>query len=735
MLEERLAVGGMGELFVASTSADRPLSVVKILHRDFLENDEFVAMFEDEGRIGSRLAHPNIVGVHETGKVDDVPFIVFEFIDGENLRTVLRASNELGMPIPAEISARIIVGVLLGLDHAHRARDARGRPLNLVHRDLSPDNIVISWDGEPKILDFGIAKADNRSTQTQVGILKGKSQYMAPEQARLGLVDQRSDLYSAGVVLLELLTGRKRFDFDDPVQQILMAQEWTAYKPSDYAPELPVEMDAIVLKALARAPENRFQTAEAFAVAVTRVLQQGMLPRSEPIASFLRRLFPGRTKRAGLGASDEQTLHPKRRVSTSAPTSAAKSPPNDPIPTAPRTPLPTLRKQPPPVFAPPPASEEPTATRTATGPGVAFEDGDTRASPVWDPEEAGTRATASALPIEDPTDERTRAREPMPPLLAEMDSSSETAPIRRTPAPPAKPVPFTDDVTSDNERPTAKQPPGARREADKPTADDRVPPPIIRPPGSTPRPGMGTGTGAFKLDIGVEEGVYEFDAAAPEKSDGRRAVPSASPSSNLPALKKKKSRRAGVKLLLGVGLVVAGAGAFSEHFGRLERIPQVASAMSFAREKLGLAGEATPRADETPALLLGTAGGMTAPSPAATSEAIASPTPTPTAAPGLVLSGTPEPSATPAASPNATKAPKLDAANALSATIRVTSDPSGFPVLVDGNKSGKKTPATILIAPGDHVISVEAPGFRPWEYEDFFRAGESKSIPAALIPE
>lgn len=675
-LEERLAVGGMGELYLASTSSDRPLSVVKILHRDFLESDEYVAMFEDEGRIGAQLAHTNIVGVHDTGKVGDVPYIVFEFIDGENLRTVLKACSDIGMPVPPEISLRIVVGVLLGLDHAHRAKDDRGRPMNLVHRDLSPDNIVISWDGEPKILDFGIAKADGNSTHTQVGILKGKSQYMAPEQAKLGVVDQRSDLYSAGVVLLELLTGRKRFDFDDPVRQIIAAQEWTAYKPSDYATWLPAEVDAIVLKALARAPENRFQSAEAFAVALTRVLQQGMLPRSEAIASFLRRVFPGRTKRAAVVASDEQTLLPKPGS----------------MPTAARTPMPTVKKAP--VFAPPPVEV----------PAEEYDDDRTKAAaPAFNDEK--TRG-ATAMPA-DETDERTRAQAPRP-LSHDDDTGEAIAPIRSA---------FRDDLTGDTEKPVNR--PLPTREADKPTADASVPPPIIRPPGSTPRPGGGT----LRFDIPIEDVVYDpLDPPAPPagKSDLRRVA------AGFPAVKKmpRSNRRLALRMLLGMGLVAAGAGAFSEHRSRLEKLPQVAAALAWARERIG-AATPSPSPDDAPVLVLGTGAGITPDRQSAS--------PSPTATVGAVSSATPI--ATTTASAKTPRPAKVDAAKPLSATVRVTSDPSGFVVLLDGVPTGKKTPTTLLVAPGEHVIGVEAPGFRPWEYEDTFRAGGSVTIPAALIPE
>lgn len=299
VLHERLAVGGMGELYLA-TRADRraPPVALKILLREFRDAPEWIAMFQDEARIGMRLSHRNIVGVHEVGAVGSIPYIVLEYVHGENLRAVLRAMLMTGDRIPPALAVNIAIDVLLGLEHAHRAKDENGRPLNLVHRDLSPDNILLSYEGEVKILDFGIAKAEGRATHTQIGVVKGKPQYMSPEQANERTVDARSDLYALALVLLELLTGEKRFHHDDHIMQFVEAKTWKAYAPSEKVKGLPVELDAVLLKGLQTEPERRWQTADEFASALTRLARSGQLARPpQSLPAFLHRLFPDRVEK------------------------------------------------------------------------------------------------------------------------------------------------------------------------------------------------------------------------------------------------------------------------------------------------------------------------------------------------------------------------------------------------------------------------------------------------------
>lgn len=307
LLHERLAVGGMGELYLATRAERRsPPFALKIMARSYRENPEFVGMFQDEARIGMRLSHSNIVGVHEVGIAESTAFIVMEYVHGENLRAVLRAMDRLGERLAPALAVKLAIDVLRGLDHAHKATNEAGQPLHLVHRDLSPDNILVSYQGEVKLLDFGIAKAEGRTTTTQVGVVKGKPQYMSPEQAKARLVDARSDLFSAAVVLRELLTGERRFTDDEARWE--SARNWLPQP----VPGLPGELDSILLRALEPEPSRRFQSADELATELTRVARSGVLPRAkESLPALLKRLFPQASART-FDTTDVTLLKPPR---------------------------------------------------------------------------------------------------------------------------------------------------------------------------------------------------------------------------------------------------------------------------------------------------------------------------------------------------------------------------------------------------------------------------------------
>lgn len=318
LLHERLAVGGMGELYLATRAERRSAPfALKIMARSYRENPEFLDMFRDEARIGMRLSHSNIVGVHEVGTVEETAFIVMEYVHGENLRSVLRALDRLGEQLAPPLAVKLAIDVLRGLDHAHRATDEAGQPLNLVHRDLSPENILVSYRGDVKLLDFGIAKAEGRTTTTQIGVVKGKPQYMSPEQAKAKVVDARSDLFSAAVVLRELLTGARRFPDDEGRWD--SARNWSPRS----VPELPRELDSILLRALEPEPSRRFQSADELAAELTRVARSGALPRAkESLPALLTRLFPVASTRK-FDASDVTLLHPPRWSSEGTPADRA----------------------------------------------------------------------------------------------------------------------------------------------------------------------------------------------------------------------------------------------------------------------------------------------------------------------------------------------------------------------------------------------------------------------------
>jgi len=243
---------------------------VKQLHPQFSHDPEFVAMFLDEARLASRVRHPNVVSPLDVISCPPELFMVMEYVHGASLSRLLkRATPE---SVPPRVAVAIIGQALLGLHAAHEAVGEGGEPLELVHRDVSPQNIMVTKDGVARIVDFGIAKAKARSHQTDPGKLKGKLGYMAPEQVNLETVDRRADVFAVGVVLWELLAGRRLFSSDSPgaaVQKLLHAE---IELPSKFVPELPAALDLVVAKALARSPDERFESARAMAEALERAV-------------------------------------------------------------------------------------------------------------------------------------------------------------------------------------------------------------------------------------------------------------------------------------------------------------------------------------------------------------------------------------------------------------------------------------------------------------------------------
>ena len=214
---EKIASGGMAELYKAKRTGvegfQKIVAIKKILPH-LADDEEFVTMFADEAKLAAQLNHPNIIHIYDLGKIQAGGyFIAMEYVDGRDLRgrSSSRRHATLGVPLPVPLAVYIASKVASALDYAHRRRDAEGHELNIVHRDVSPQNILISYEGDIKLCDFGIAKAASKASKTQSGALKGKIQYMSPEQAWGKPIDRRSDLFSLGVVLHELLTGERLF--------------------------------------------------------------------------------------------------------------------------------------------------------------------------------------------------------------------------------------------------------------------------------------------------------------------------------------------------------------------------------------------------------------------------------------------------------------------------------------------------------------------------------------------
>jgi serine/threonine-protein kinase len=242
---------------------------IKRLHPNFARDPEFVAMFLDEARIAARVRHPNVVPTLDVVAADGELFLVMEYVEGESLARLVRASKRAGGPPPVKIACAIVAGALRGLHAAHEAKGDDGRPLGIVHRDVSPHNVLVGVDGLPRVLDFGVAKAIGRSQTTRDGQLKGKLPYMAPEQIRRGVdVTRRTDVYASSVVLWEALVARRLFDEEDEPQILAAVLDGKVTPPSAIEPTVPKSLDAIVLRGLARDPSARFETALEMAQAI-----------------------------------------------------------------------------------------------------------------------------------------------------------------------------------------------------------------------------------------------------------------------------------------------------------------------------------------------------------------------------------------------------------------------------------------------------------------------------------
>ncbi|MEO5726594.1 MAG: serine/threonine-protein kinase [Byssovorax sp.] len=258
-----LGHGGMAEVFLAvvcGPAGFNKLLVIKQIRPQLAEEPEFLGMFLDEARLAARLNHRNVVQTNEVGQQNGRYFIAMEYLEGQPLNRVLHRFQKVG-GLPLDLHLRVVSEVLAGLHHAHELADYDGTPLGVVHRDVTPHNIFITYDGQVKVVDFGIAKALNSSSETRSGVLKGKVAYMAPEQARGEQVDRRADLFSVGVVLWEAVTGRRLWKGvpDLTILQRLLKGEIPT--PRSVSPAVPEALEAIILKCLARDRDERYATA------------------------------------------------------------------------------------------------------------------------------------------------------------------------------------------------------------------------------------------------------------------------------------------------------------------------------------------------------------------------------------------------------------------------------------------------------------------------------------------
>jgi serine/threonine-protein kinase len=304
LLVRQIATGGMAEVYLARQTGPGGFEkqcVIKRMLPQLAIDKAFVQMFLDEARIAAHLAHPNIVQVYDFGQVGPDYFIAMEYVRGIDLNQLQSAANGR---LPAAIALRIVAAVAEGLDHAHRASDSRGQPLGLVHRDVTPSNVIVSYDGVAKILDFGIAKASARVSRTDVGVIKGKIPYMSPEQVQGEPLDGRSDIFSLGVMLYELTVGEKPFDGTNPAEVSLKILHDEPRPPEVIVDGFPSELSAIILRALAKKPIDRFESAREFHLALEDAMSKlAARATSHDVAAFVTSAVPPRAEEDAAGTS------------------------------------------------------------------------------------------------------------------------------------------------------------------------------------------------------------------------------------------------------------------------------------------------------------------------------------------------------------------------------------------------------------------------------------------------
>ncbi len=292
-LLRRLATGGMGEIYVARTTGAGGFEkrvIIKTILPHLARQEEFVTKFLDEGRIVVQLTHGNIVPVFDMGEEDGEYFIAMEYVPGLDLRAILKRMTARNERLPIELALYVAAELCKGLGYAHRKTDDDGAPLDIVHRDVSPSNVLVSREGEVKIIDFGIARAAGKVAETATGHIQGKCCYMSPEQARGRSLDARSDIFSTGVLLYEILTLTRPFEGRSDLESLELVRQCNADPPGILRPAIPEEVDAIVCRAMAKDPDDRYQSIDEMHVDLQQELYR--LDHSVTSQSLAEQLSP-----------------------------------------------------------------------------------------------------------------------------------------------------------------------------------------------------------------------------------------------------------------------------------------------------------------------------------------------------------------------------------------------------------------------------------------------------------
>jgi serine/threonine-protein kinase len=481
LLLRRIATGGMAEIYLAKQqgpgSFERSLVIKRILPH-LASNPKFTTMFLDEAALAAQLVHPHIAQVYDFGEVDESYFIALELVKGPDLRTLIRAAAKTKRPPPVEVAVRIIAQVVAALDHAHNLKSESGQKLGIVHRDVSPQNVLVSYDGVAKLVDFGIAKANSSNSETEAGVVKGKFAYMAPEQLRLMKLDGRTDLYSAALVLYELLTLQQAIQ-GEGAMAISAAAEARMEPLESLRPDLPPDLIALMKRATDVDRNRRPATCQGFAGELEQLLVNwGVSISNAEVANYILSL--------------EQALG--EPLSATASTGSFRNkldPANNPRPQSSRSGVRAAVKvpEPAPVDATLPPRRPKTGAIQALAPEAKPVRPRTGAVPALESEQTAPRMKSAPRPalspgIEEEDDEQTQL--PGPPHRQGQDDDEERTPPplarapERTPQTRSRPVPAPRHDTPPEAPPTA--PP--RREVTRSRPAVKVPPekPPEKPP-------------------------------------------------------------------------------------------------------------------------------------------------------------------------------------------------------------------------------------------------------------
>lgn len=292
----KLASGGMGSVYLAEQlGADgfRKIVAIKTIKKEYLKNKENVDLFVGEAKLVADLIHENVLQVYQLGQTKGVYYIVMEYAHGKNLADFIRAHKDMHKVSNVDIGAFVISRVCRALHYAHEAKDMRGQPLNIVHRDVTPSNVIITYGGVVKLTDFGIAKAVIMNTPDEAEVIMGKLPYMSPEQAKFVGTTRQSDVFSLGLVMYELLTNTVVYNVNDIDDLVDKMDNYSIKPPRRLNPHIPEKLEAIMIRALEVNPANRYQTAREFGQDLEHYMYDGGYgPTNEKLQRYLQRLFP-----------------------------------------------------------------------------------------------------------------------------------------------------------------------------------------------------------------------------------------------------------------------------------------------------------------------------------------------------------------------------------------------------------------------------------------------------------